>query len=32
MGVRSLPVPMHGGLRQRDCTRCGGREWLPPKR
>jgi len=21
-------VPMHGGLRQKDCPRCGGRGWI----
>ena len=25
-------VAQHGGLRQKNCRRCGGRGWLPPKR
>jgi hypothetical protein len=25
-------VPQHGGLRQKNYWRCGGRGWLPPKR
>jgi hypothetical protein len=25
-------VPQHGGLRRKNCWRCGGRGWLPPKR
>ena len=23
-------LPMHGGLRQKDCPRCGGKGWIKP--
>ena len=30
--VGSGSVPMHGGLRQKECPRCRGRGWIAGKR